>query len=973
MSSEPSPSQRAAALQCAAAATLTGLLVLVGWALQVDVLQRFHPALPPMVPNSALMAVLLGTATCFVAGGWHFARAAATLACGTVVLLGGATLVQHIMGVDLGIDGLLNVGASERGSRFQGRPSPQSAVAFVVLAGAVLARRAGRSTWTQRVAPALAWAAAATVIAALLGYLLGVQYIYDGSTPFRIGIPVLVSLALLSIAVFCLMPDRAPASWYAGQTASAAVARQIMPLAVLLPIGAATVAARGAQSGAWSDELALGILALAALGVTQVLIAGGVAASNRNERLREALERESRADRRRFTTLTSRAPVGIFETDATGRTTYANDALLEIVGVDLPTALRDGFARALHPDDRENVLGMVRACAEHARDFTHECRVLQPGGEVRWVLAHSTPLTDDDGRITGHLASVLDVTERHLTEQRTRRIVDRIAEAISVIGPDGAHVQVNAAARAILDDLHERYEQRPLGDVAWGALRPDGTVVPNDGLPAEITRLTGREIDDEVLGFSSAGGQIRWLRISTRRNSGERAPYSVIVSFTDVTEQREVTARLQEVETRYQTVVSALHEGVIAYSASGEIVASNPRAQELLGLSEEQMRGRTAVDPRWHPIREDGTPWDADALPTSLALRTGEAQLGAILGVHSADGQVRWIQANATPLRSEAGKLAGVVTSFVDISEQRARERALAAAEERFRTLFEAAPIGMSLTNLAGTTIAVNPALAQILDRPARTLVGSPIGEHIHPDDRAASLAAFARLVSGEQRSHRSEERVLDGAGRPVWVQLDATLLRDADGAPAAVLRQVQDISDRRRNEEQLHHLAHHDPLTGLLNRRGFGRELDRHARHAERYGADGALLVFDVDNFKRVNDTLGHQAGDDVIAAVAEVTRRRLRTTDVLARFGGDEFAVLIPHGGLPEAQIVAAALLEAIRGAQLGPADFRVTASIGIATFEDHVAATEILAAADLAMYDAKRSGRDRSAHRTPQVASR
>jgi diguanylate cyclase (GGDEF)-like protein/PAS domain S-box-containing protein len=962
---QPVP-QRTIAQCCAAAAALIGLLVLLGWGLEVDVLRRAHPELPPMVPNTALMAALLGAAILLHDVRSRWAARTTTATCGLVLALAGATLAQYLLGVDLRVDHVLSVGASEGAGRFPGRPSPQSALALGLLAGALVAARAGGG-WTQRVAPALTWAAAATVTAAGLSYLLGVQYVYDGSTAFRMGVPSLAALALITVAVFCLLPHCAPASWYLRRTAGAALARQIMPRALLLPL-VATIAARGAHSGAWSSEFALCLLSLAALGVIAVLIAGGVAASDRNEELRDALERESRAARRRFTTLTSRAPIGIFETNAEGRTTYANDALLEIVGLDLDSVLDGGIADALHPDDREDVLRGWRELAGQRRHFAGEYRFRRPSGDVRWVVARGTPLTEEDGRVTGHVCSLLDVTERHLADLRTRAVVDRIAEAISVIGPDGVHLQVNAAAQAILDDLRERFEQRPLSDVTWGALRPDGTTVANELLPAEVTRRTGREIDEELLGFPGARGDVRWLRISTRRLSGDRPPYGVIVSFTDVTQQRETASRLQEAEERYQTVVSALHEGVIMYSTSGELMASNPRAQELLGLSEEQMLGRTPRDPRWRAIREDGSPWGED-VPTFRALRTGRPQLGEVVGVHTPEGDVRWLQTNATPLRDGKGQISGVASSFVDITEQRARERALAAAEERFRTLFEAAPVGMSLTNLTGTKIAVNPALARILGRSVESLVGLPIDEHIHPDDRAASLAAFARLVFGEQRSYRAEERVLDGAGEPVWVQLDATLLRDADGAPAAVLRQIQDISERRRHEAQLQHLAHHDALTGLLNRRGFGVELDRHGSHAERYGADGALLVFDLDNFKLVNDRFGHKAGDELIAAVAGIMRRRLRTTDVLARLGGDEFAALIPHGGIEEAQVVADALLEEIRRGPLvpgGTGDVRVTASIGIATFEGRTGAADILVDADLAMYEAKRGGRDRSAHR-------
>jgi diguanylate cyclase (GGDEF)-like protein len=175
-------------------------------------------------------------------------------------------------------------------------------------------------------------------------------------------------------------------------------------------------------------------------------------------------------------------------------------------------------------------------------------------------------------------------------------------------------------------------------------------------------------------------------------------------------------------------------------------------------------------------------------------------------------------------------------------------------------------------------------------------------------------------------------------------------------------------VTERRKFAEQLEHMALHDPLTGLLNRRGFDDELAGHVARCRRYGPDGALLVLDLDHFKRVNDTLGHHAGDGLIAAVARLLRSRLRETDVLARLGGDEFAVLLPRGGLEEAGRVGSALLRALAeeaAESLGiPRRRPVTGSIGIAAFTEDATPQDVLAAADIAMYDAKDAGRDQLA---------
>ena len=176
-------------------------------------------------------------------------------------------------------------------------------------------------------------------------------------------------------------------------------------------------------------------------------------------------------------------------------------------------------------------------------------------------------------------------------------------------------------------------------------------------------------------------------------------------------------------------------------------------------------------------------------------------------------------------------------------------------------------------------------------------------------EERAIVVAAFEALKAGESPVRiEFHWRTRDGELR--LIEWSNTALTDADGAVTHVVGTGVDVTETREwaaertaVEERLRHIADHDALTGLYNRRRFEQELDRHITHGRRYGMDGALLVIDLDRFKQVNDGHGHRAGDRVLAEVASVLRKRLRESDILARFGGDEFAVLMPHGGAPEA----------------------------------------------------------------------
>jgi diguanylate cyclase (GGDEF)-like protein/PAS domain S-box-containing protein len=302
-------------------------------------------------------------------------------------------------------------------------------------------------------------------------------------------------------------------------------------------------------------------------------------------------------------------------------------------------------------------------------------------------------------------------------------------------------------------------------------------------------------------------------------------------------------------------------------------------------------------------------------------------------------------------------------------SRARAGEADLRAAEERFRGAFEGAPIGMAIARLDGRFMQVNQALCEITGYSQAELTATTLAAVTHPDDHADDQAGIDALLGGRIAVWRTETRYLNAAGRPIWVSVTATVIHEPQGRPSHLLAQVQDITERRLFEDRLQHMADHDPLTGLLNRRRFEQELDRHAAEVARYGVTGAVIVLDLDHFKYVNDTLGHSVGDELIVCVAGILHDRLRDTDVIARLGGDEFAVLLPKAGREQAESVARSIVDGVReGAMVlkGSRPRRVTASVGIALFGERTMSGEaLLVDADLAMYEAKEAGRDRFAH--------
>jgi diguanylate cyclase (GGDEF)-like protein/PAS domain S-box-containing protein len=282
-------------------------------------------------------------------------------------------------------------------------------------------------------------------------------------------------------------------------------------------------------------------------------------------------------------------------------------------------------------------------------------------------------------------------------------------------------------------------------------------------------------------------------------------------------------------------------------------------------------------------------------------------------------------------------------------------------SRERFELVFQRAPIGTGLIDQEGHWVLVNQALCDITGYTSSELIGKRFADITHPEDANNDTARRQQLLDGEISTFQTEKRYFNAAGEKMSALLSISLVRDQQDAPLHFIVQMQDISERKHLEEHLRHLADHDPLTGLRNRRLFEHDLKLQIGRCQRYDEQAALLVIDLDGFKQVNDRHGHKVGDDALKAVARTLTRRLRATDLVARLGGDEFAVLLPHMDLQGAEIVTKDLMRVIEACAVDAGDsvVHLAGSAGFALLDSATLHDDMaLIAADKAMYAVKRA---------------
>ena len=729
-----------------------------------------------------------------------------------------------------------------------------------------------------------------------------------------------------------------------------------------------------ATDGAFPEDFRDGFRALA----SQVSLAlEGVILAERTYR-REGEER--------FKSLIQNSTDMITVVDREGYVLYQSPSFGTAMGYEDRLGVNIHSSPIVHPDD----YGLQRALIERAIAAPEsspmgEVRLRRNDGSWRYVEATYTSLLDDPN-VGGIVLNSRDVTERKRAEQKFREAHQRLGSHFEN-SPVGV-VEWDRETRVL---SWSREAERIFGwraEEVVGSRLTDLCFVHEDDREAVGEAVVDRLLEgrENRLVFRNRNhrkdGSIvhcEWYNSVLVDDRGELV--SVMSLALDVTEGVEAERALKESERRFKQLFDQSVDTLLLHDEAGNIVDCNDEAcfslgytrEELLGLSVKDFAGNLASNEGWRS-EEGGSLWQ----------RTSSERINAITsGFHLAEHRRK--DGSTFPVEVHVGAVdyggkRMMLAAARDITELKRAAEALREAETKYRTLVERIPAVTYVDDLDRDSAFAyaSPRIQALLGYPAEDWCEDPLlfEKTLHDEDRDRVLAEYAR-VSSSGDPLRTEYRMVHRDGRVVWVQDEAFVLRDEQGRLSVRQGFMLDITERKALEEQLAHQAFHDSLTGLPNRALFADRLGHALVRLDRRDGALAVLFLDLDDFKTVNDSLGHTAGDELLVEVARRISSCIRQSDTVARLGGDEFAILLEEGPAGEGLVaraevsVAERVLEALGvPCVLEGKEITIKPSIGIAIGKGPEGAEELLRNADVAMYTAKNRGKGRYEFYDPEM---
>jgi diguanylate cyclase (GGDEF)-like protein/PAS domain S-box-containing protein len=416
-----------------------------------------------------------------------------------------------------------------------------------------------------------------------------------------------------------------------------------------------------------------------------------------------------------------------------------------------------------------------------------------------------------------------------------------------------------------------------------------------------------------------------------------------------------------ENETQLRMLIDLIQEFIVLKDGQGRWLVSNKIVLDMYELGGYHYVGKTDIElseisPKYKEPFEFNMRTDELAWENGSTLRIEKSFNGP-------DGVLNTWEVIKTPIFDEAGRRHRMIIVSRNISERKKVELALQASEKKYRLITENMNDIISVFDADGTIRYVSPSFEHILGYSSVDFIEKNIFHLIHPDDYENALQFFNEMLHNKKSKKKVEFRYQHTEGDYIWFEATFSCICKEDGELDHVIGSARDIMDRKKYEQLLQKMAYHDPLTAIPNRRFFMEQLEREITAADHRGSSLALLYLDVDHFKHINDTLGHEVGDELLTHFVQRIQSSLRLTDTIARLGGDEFVIILSDVSTQEqAAFIAERICVSLQQPwELSANKLISTSSIGVALYPQHgTCAQSLLRHADEALYIAKREGR-------------
>ncbi len=650
----------------------------------------------------------------------------------------------------------------------------------------------------------------------------------------------------------------------------------------------------------------------------------------------------------------------VLQTDLDGRIVWVSESVETLTGWK-PQDLVGAIGRELVDEQELELAQSVRADALRGRSRSGVVfRIPTASGDHRFISVIARPARDAEGVVEGVIIGWRDVDEvmrARLAAESERQILRATLDTL----PD-PQVLVEAVRRedGTVGDFCFM-EANPAACQALGHPRERivGALLSQVDPPLHASRIVAR------LAATLDGGKPQVINNHPHTHStGQVRRYDIravavrdalTVTWRDVTERFEEAASLAQSEARYRLILEESSDMVSFHEPQGHVQWVSPAIERLLGWAPTDVGGDRLLE----LIHRDDGPAIAETRDRLLA---GAESASTRFRMRTTDGAFRWLEATARAVRDEDQTVLSLVVVTHDIQSQMDYEEALAQSRQRYRLLAENATDVVYRASPDAVLEWVSEGVEAVLGFTPGELVGCSVKDLASPEDRDFVGHAIAESLAGNRRSARL--RLFTKPGGTRWVDVTIHPVLDDAGRPSGFVGGWRDIETEVATETALDQRARTDDLTGLLNRREVMAEM------AERLSPDGAarqpfaVAFCDLDDFKTINDTMGHAVGDRLLQIVADRIRECLRASDKVARVGGDEMLLLLDGvGELNSAVAVAEKVRQAVASpVQINGYQVPGSVSIGVTLADEHDDVDALAARADRAMYRAKQAGRNR-----------